>query len=97
MSNSLADLNRFGTVQQNRAPATTPAQFVCEKTFSITSTSTVALSTSTSRTDMLHPLDVLNNQEDFGKNMGACNMERPAFRRRIAFIEAGRIDRTRLV
>ena len=58
-------------------------------------TSTVALSTS--RTDMLHPLDVLNNQEDFGKNMGACNMERPAFRRRIAFIEAGRIDRTRLV
>ena len=33
MSNSLADLNRFGTLQQNRAPATTPAQFVCEKTF----------------------------------------------------------------
>jgi hypothetical protein len=40
------------------------AQFVCDKTFSITSTSTSTVSLSTSRTDMFHPLHVLNSQEE---------------------------------
>ena len=37
------------------------AQLVCDKTFSVTRTSTNTVSLSTSRIDMFHPLNVMNN------------------------------------